>query len=70
MSRDAEVKALLDKADTTLDTEARKKTYAEALTRIADKANLLPMFSYSSNYAFSSELDFSAQPDEMPRFYA
>ncbi|WP_052710091.1 ABC transporter substrate-binding protein [Azospirillum thiophilum] len=70
MSRDPEVKALLDKADTTIDLEARKKTYAEALSRIAEKAYLLPMFSYSTNYAFSSDLAFAAQSDELPRFYA
>ncbi len=69
MSRDPAVKALLDKADTTIDLAERKKTYAEALAMIASKAYLLPMFSYSSNYAFSSDLAFTAQPDEMPRFF-
>lgn len=28
------------------------------------------MFSYSTNYAFTSDLTFTAQPDEVPRFYA
>jgi peptide/nickel transport system substrate-binding protein len=70
MSRDAEVKALLDKADTTIDLAERKATYAEALKKIAEKAYLLPMFSYSSNYAFSSDLVFEANSDELPRFYA
>jgi peptide/nickel transport system substrate-binding protein len=70
MSRDGEVKKLLDTADTTIDVETRKKTYAQALALIADKSYLLPLFSYPTNYAFSADLDFSAQPDEMPRFYA
>ena len=70
MSRDASIKALLDKADTTIDLAARKKTYQEALSAIAAKAYLFPLFSYSTNYAFSSDLAFAAQPDEMPRFYA
>jgi len=70
MSRDPQVKALLDRADTTLDLASRKTIYGEALTRIAEQAYLLPMFSYSANYAFSSDLKFSAQADELPRFYA
>ncbi|WP_407050782.1 ABC transporter substrate-binding protein [Methyloraptor flagellatus] len=70
MSNDAEVKALLDKADTTNELADRKKLYQQALSIIAAKAYLLPMFSYSTNYAFSSDLDFKAQPDEVPRFYA
>ncbi len=28
------------------------------------------MFSYPSNYAFSADLAFTAQTDEVPRFYA
>ena len=70
MSNDAQVKELLAGADTTLDLPARKKTYAEALRVIAEKAYLLPMFSYSTNYAYTSFLAFTAQPDELPRFYA
>lgn len=69
MSHDPAVKAKIDEADTTLDLAARKKLYAEALSMIATKAYLLPMFSYSTNYAFTSDLAFTAQPDEMPRFF-
>lgn len=70
MSRDDQIKQLLGSADTTADLPVRKKTYAEALKLIAEKAYLLPMFSYSVNYAYSSDLAFTAQPDELPRFYA
>ena len=70
MSRDPKVKALLEKADTTIDAAARKELYKEALSMIAQKAYLLPLFSYPSNYAFTSDLAFTAQPDELPRFYA
>lgn len=27
-----------------------------------------PMFSYSTNYAFTKDLAFDAWPDELPRF--
>jgi len=69
MSHDDEVKNLLTVADTSVDSEKRLGTYAEALKRIAEKAYLLPLFSYPANYAFTSTLQFAAQPDELPRFY-
>ncbi|CAO3425438.1 ABC transporter substrate-binding protein [Azospirillum endophyticum] len=69
MSRDPKVKALLEKADTTTDIAARKDLYKQALSMIAEKGYLLPLFSYPSNYAFSSDLSFTAQADELPRFY-
>ncbi|MGY2052359.1 ABC transporter substrate-binding protein [Methylobacterium sp. JK268] len=70
LTRDPQVIALLQAGDTGSDPEARKAKYAEALTRIAAEAYVLPMFSYPSNYAFSQDLTFTAQPDEVPRFYA
>ena len=30
----------------------------------------LPMFSYVANYAFTADLEFSPDADEVPRFYA
>lgn len=68
-SRDAEVSSLLKDADTSVDTDKRLKTYQEALKVIAEKAYLFPLFSYPANYAFTSDLTFTAQPDELPRFY-
>ncbi|PKU25652.1 ABC transporter substrate-binding protein [Telmatospirillum siberiense] len=70
LSKDQEVTKLLDVADTSTVPETRKKSYAEALKRIGEQAYVLPMFSYSANYAFTSDLDFTAQPDELPRFYS
>lgn len=69
MAHDGTVSALLKKADTTVETDIRLATYAEALKVIAEKAYLVPLFSYSANYAFTSDLTFTAQPDELPRFY-
>lgn len=68
-SRDKAVSELLAKADASADPEARKKMYAEALKIISEKAYMLPMFSYPTTYAFSSDLVFEAQKDELPRFF-
>ena len=69
LARDEEITQLLKTADTTVETETRLKTYAEALKLIAERTYLVPLFSYSSNYAFTSDLSFTAQPDELPRFF-
>jgi peptide/nickel transport system substrate-binding protein len=69
MSRDEELKKLLTEADTSVDTDSRLKLYEDALKRIAEKSYLLPLYSYPANYAFTSDLQFKAQPDELPRFY-
>ena len=60
----------LQAGDGSTDPEKRKAAYAKALQRIAGEAYALPMFSYATNYAFTSDLTFTAQPDEVPRFYA
>lgn len=70
MAKDPDVRKLLDVGDTSTDPATRKKAYADALKIIGEKAYSLPMFSYSANYAFTSDLDFSAQADELPRFYS
>jgi len=68
-AKDPQVIALLQTADATVDKAERKVKYAQALQRISTQAFWAPMFSYSTNYAFSSELKFDAQPDELPRFF-
>lgn len=69
-SHDAEVQKLLKSADTSVDTEERLKTYQQALKMIAEKAYLFPLFSYPANYAFTNDLAFTGESDELPRFYA
>ncbi len=69
-SRDPEVKAWLTEADSTVDEAKRMELYGKALKRISEKAYVLPLFSYSANYAFTKDLSFTAYPDELPRFYA
>lgn len=70
MSHDDSIKKMLTEADTSVDTDKRLKLYEEALTMIAKNAYALPLFSYPANYAYTSDLAFTAQPDELPRFYA
>ena len=70
MTHDAEVGKVLAEADTAVDTDKRLSLYQQALKTIAEKSYLFPLFSYPANYAFTSELSFSAEPDELPRFYA
>jgi peptide/nickel transport system substrate-binding protein len=59
----------LKDADTSVDTDKRLKTYQTALKEIAEKAYLFPLFSYPAYYAFTKDLQFTAQADELPRFY-
>jgi len=68
-AKDPQVIALLQTADATVDKAERKTKYAQALQRISTQAMWAPLFSYSTNYAFTSELKFEAQPDELPRFF-
>jgi peptide/nickel transport system substrate-binding protein len=69
-SKDPDVIAWLKEADSTVDDAKRAEFYGKALKRISEKAYVLPLFSYSANYAFTKDLNFTAQPDELPRFYA
>ncbi|MBB2930504.1 ABC transporter substrate-binding protein [Paraburkholderia silvatlantica] len=56
-------------ADASNDPTERKAHYAAALKRISEQAYWAPLFSYSTNYAFTSDLNFQPWPDELPRFY-
>ncbi|MDH2434427.1 ABC transporter substrate-binding protein [Pokkaliibacter sp. MBI-7] len=68
-AKDEQVQQWLAAADSSIDPAVRKENYSKAIARITKEAYWAPMFSYSSNYAFSSELKFKAYPDELPRFY-
>jgi len=69
-AKDPQTIALLHTADSTVDKAERQQRYALALQRIGAQAMWAPLFSYSTNYAFSKALRFEAQADELPRFYA
>jgi peptide/nickel transport system substrate-binding protein len=66
---DEEVKAWLDKADTSTDPAVRKEFYKKALAKVSGELHWLPMFTYAKYYAFNKDLDFRPTPDEIPQFY-
>ncbi|WJV62549.1 ABC transporter substrate-binding protein [Pectobacteriaceae bacterium CE70] len=66
--KDAELTSMLEKADETIDPQQRSAMYAKALGRISFQAYLAPLFSYSTNYAYTADLNFDSWPDELPRF--
>jgi peptide/nickel transport system substrate-binding protein len=66
--RDGKVRDWLEKGDTTVDPKVRAANYKKALTRIAEQAYWLPLYTWSMNYAYTKELDFKATTDEIPRF--
>ncbi len=69
-ARDEQVAELLRQGDTDTDPDKRKSFYSQALKRIAEQAYWVPLYSYSTNYAHTDELDFQPYPDEVPRFYS
>jgi len=69
LARDQQVTDWLDEGDNSIDTNHRREVYGKALKRIADQAYWLPLFTYVANYAFSEDLDFTPQPDAVPRFF-
>src|SRR3546814_7678889 len=46
-----------------VDEARRKELYSMALKRIAEEAYWVPLHTYVTLYAFSSDLDFQPQPD-------
>jgi peptide/nickel transport system substrate-binding protein len=69
LAQDPEVTATLKQAGSVADPEARKKFYAQAIHMITDRAYWLPISTYVTVYGISRQLDFTAYPDEMPRFF-
>jgi peptide/nickel transport system substrate-binding protein len=69
VNRDEEVRAALDKGDSTMDPQARKDAYGEALRRISERAYAVPLYSLPVAYVAAKDLAFKAYPDEIPRFF-
>lgn len=69
LAQDEEVIAWLNEADNSVDAEKREALYGKALQKIAEEAYWLPMFTYTKNYAFDADLDFTPTPDEVPYFF-
>jgi peptide/nickel transport system substrate-binding protein len=69
MSKNPQVKELLDKGDHTVNEKARKDYYKKALDIIADQAYAVPLWSLPVYYVANKELNFRAYSDELPRFW-
>jgi peptide/nickel transport system substrate-binding protein len=69
VNRDAEVRDLLERADTSVDPEIRKEAYAKALALITERAYVLPMYSIPINYVAAKDLVFTPHADETLRFW-
>ena len=70
LTKDPEVKKLIEEADSLTDPEKRKAVWHKALARIAAEAYWVPLFTYAKYYAFSKDLDFKPTSDEIPQFFA
>ena len=68
--RDDDVKKWLDIGDTNTDPKIRKDAYKRALKRIQEQLCWLPMFTYTKNYGYSKDLNFTPTADEIPRFFS
>lgn len=68
--RDQQVRDALELGDRTMNKVARLAAYRKALDRISQEAYWLPLFTWSVNYAFTKDLNFTAPDDELPRFYS
>lgn len=69
-ANDETVQADIREGDLSTDPDVRRAAYARALQRIADEAYWIPLFSYTKNYSFNAQLDFTPTADELPQFYA
>ena len=70
LTKDPEVKKLIEEADALTDPDKRKAVWQKALARIAAEAYWVPLFTYAKYYAFSKDLDFTPTSDEIPQFFA
>src|SRR5690606_615368 len=69
LSQDKEVIAGIKEANGLIDPEKRKAVWHKVLSRIADEAYWVPIFTYAKYYAYSKDLDFKASSGEIPKFY-
>jgi peptide/nickel transport system substrate-binding protein len=69
ITRDPEVRDLLEKGDSSVDPEVRKAAYKKALIRIAEQAYSVPLYTLTTYYVATKDLNFAPYPDEIPRFW-
>jgi peptide/nickel transport system substrate-binding protein len=68
-SHDAEVSKWLLAAERTLDPKRRVELYRKALSRIAEQAYWVPLYTYSENYLMAKDVAFQVPRDGVPRLY-
>lgn len=68
-TRDSVVSQLVDQAVTATDPDRRRQEFADAIHRITQNADWLPIASTVRTYAFDRSLDFRTFADDLPRFY-
>jgi peptide/nickel transport system substrate-binding protein len=69
ITRNPQVKELLDKGDHTVDAKVRNETYKKALTLIAENAYSVPLWSLPVYYVATKDVNFRPYSDELPRFW-
>jgi len=69
VTRNAQVRELLDKGDHTIDPKARKEIYKKALVAISEGAFAVPLWSLPVYYVASKEVSFTPYSDELVRFW-
>jgi peptide/nickel transport system substrate-binding protein len=68
-ARDPEVRDLMERGDSVVDPQERKAAYTKALGLIAERAEVLPLYTIPTYYVAAKDLVFAAYPDEIPRFW-
>ena len=69
ITRDPEVRDLLKKGDNSVDPACARRPTRRRSTLIAEQAYSVPLYSLPVYYVATKDLDFTAYPDEMPRFW-
>lgn len=69
VTRDPQVRDLLDAGDTSVKPAVRQVAYKNALQKIAEQAYTVPLYSLPVYYAYTKDLEFRPDPDELPRFW-
>jgi peptide/nickel transport system substrate-binding protein len=69
ITRNAQVRDLLNKGDHTIDPKARNEVYKKALVTISENAYSVPLWSLPVYYVASKEVNFKPYSDELVRFW-
>lgn len=69
VTRDAQVRDLLNKGDHTIESAPRNAAYKEALDLIAQKAYAVPLWTLPAYYVATKDVNFKPYSDELVRFW-